>query len=618
MGYYSGSDASESVLGGYEEDSIYLYGGNDTASGGFAGDWIEGGSGNDMLGGGYQDDFLYGEEGNDRIYGGSGNDYIEGGAGGDLMNGGAGDDRFVQDDLREVVGDRINGGSGIDELQLSFGWAGRGVAFTVRDPLLVSRTWGLTFTAVESFSIEGSDYGDAFTGWIYDDDFEGGGGNDRLSGGLGIDHLDGEDGNDVLSGGGDNDNLYGGGGHDRIGGDGGDDALYGATGNDVLGGGTGHDDIEGGRGRDRLFGGSGNDTLYSDEYSNDDAHERDILNAAAGNDRLALGENDVANAGAGVDHVTLHFSESTVGERWNFSAAQKTFNNGAVVVNAEALTYYGGDGIDAIAGGARADQLYGGGRGDRLNGGAGNDFLDGEDGNDLLLGGTGNDRLSHDSGNDRLFGHGGNDTFVIAYDEQALAPYNVAIDGGAGRDRVDFSSLTLGAVVDLLAQSRNDGLAHGKRIANVEVLDGTALDDSFAGTHARNVLGGDSGGDYLAGRGGNDWLAGNGGSDMLVGGAGRDAFDFTDYGSGWMADTVADFRRGQDDLRFDRSDFGAGLRLVNSANPLATTGRPTLTFETDTDRLWYDADGASDTDSPDLLMTLNGVNGLAWSDFNFV
>ena len=133
------------------------------------------------------------------------------------------------------------------------------------------------------------------------------------------------------------------------------------------------------------------------------------------------------------------------------------------------------------------------------------------------------------------------------------------------------------------------------------------------------MLRGDSGDDVLVGRGGGDRLAGNGGSDHLVGGAGRDVFDFGDYGSGWMADTVADFTRGQDKLLFDRSDFGAGaLRIVNSPNPLATAAGPTLTFETDTRRLWFDADGVRDGDSPDLLMTLNGVNGLAASDFMFI
>ena len=59
----------------------------------------------------------------------------------------------------------------------------------------------------------------------------------------------------------------------------------------------------------------------------------------------------------------------------------------------------------------------------------------------MLLGGAGNDRLSTNSGNDRLFGNAGDDIFTIAFDENVLMPYNVIVDGGAGRDEVDFSSL---------------------------------------------------------------------------------------------------------------------------------------------------------------------------------
>jgi hypothetical protein len=86
-----------------------------------------------------------------------------------------------------------------------------------------------------------------------------------------------------------------------------------------------------------------------------------------------------------------------------------------------------------------------------------------------------------------------------------------------------------------------------------------------------------------------------------------------------MADTVTDFKRGLDKLLFDRSDFGDGaLRIVNSESVLATSPVPTLTFETDSKRLWFDADGSGATESPDLLVTLHGVNALAASDFLFV
>lgn len=620
MGYFNGTDAPENVVGGYEIDSIYGNGGNDTLAGGFATDYLYGGLGNDLLSGGYQDDYLYGEDGNDRLFGGSGDDYFSGGAGRDYMDGGTGDDRFSQSWLADVVGDTLIGGGGMDELELEFDGAGAGVVFTATDPLVTARIAGFTYVGIEMFDIDGSLYGDRFAGWVYNDTFAGGGGNDTMFGGLGIDYLTGDDGNDSLYGGGDDDYVSGGAGFDYLSGDGGDDDLVGGSENDILLGGTGNDDLEGNSGADRLDGGTGNDTLTSDSYLSDDGRERDTLSGGDGQDWLAFGQNDIVNAGSGFDRVTVDFSSSTFNERWTFSPAAKTFNNGAYLVNAEVLSYDGGSGVDEITGNVQADTLRGGGGSDTLNGAGGDDSLDGGAGNDVLLGLDGDDSFYSDSGHDKLFGNAGNDRFMIGFDENVLLPYSVTIDGGAGRDEVDFTSGTLGAVVDLIAQANNAGLAYGKRISNVEALDGTYHDDSFAGTQFGDALRGDGGDDVLVGRGGNDRLAGNAGSDILVGGAGADVFDFLDYyGSDWMADTITDFTRGQDKLLFDQDALGgAGLRLVNSANPLATTAAPTLTFETDTGRLWFDADGALDRESPDLLMTLNGVGALAWSDFALV
>lgn len=619
MGYYEGSNATERVIGTYEDDTIYLYGGNDTANGGFATDWIYGGTGNDLLFGSYQDDYLHGEEGNDRLHGDSGDDYLDGGPGRDVLYGGSGDDLFVHTSLSEAAGDTLFGGEGIDRLRLYFDEASAGVTFAARDPLITWQVAGFTLSQIERFDIEGSRFNDRLTGWIYDDSLSGGGGNDRIVGGLGRDTLRGDDGNDILDGGEDDDFLYGGAGNDQLGGGAGNDNLEGNAGNDILNGGAGNDDLEGNSGADRLDGGAGNDTLYSDTYLDGDDRVRDTLSGGTGSDHLLMGQNDIGNAGPGSDRVTLDFSESAFNERWVFTPAAKTFANGAFIANAEALTYYGGRGVDRIAGGALGDDLNGGAGHDNLSGGGGNDRLDGEEGNDVVQGGGGNDRIFHDSGNDRLYGNAGNDHFTIAFDENVARPYGVRIDGGAGTDTVSFSSLTLGAIVDLADQSKNDGLAYAKRLVGVEVLEGTSLDDTFAGTNRRDVFRGGNGDDVLAGRGGNDRLVGGGGSDRLVGGAGADVFDFSDYGSGWMADTITDFKRGQDKLLFDRSDFGDGsLRIVNSASVLATTPVPTLTFETDSKRLWFDADGSGATDSPDLLVTLHGVNALAASDFLFV
>src|SRR5689334_12136453 len=62
---YYGSNASETVNGDWQHNTMYLYGGNDTATGA---------GGNDVLDGGLGNDNLSGDAGNDKLLGGDGND----------------------------------------------------------------------------------------------------------------------------------------------------------------------------------------------------------------------------------------------------------------------------------------------------------------------------------------------------------------------------------------------------------------------------------------------------------------------------------------------------------------------------------------------------------------
>lgn len=624
MARINGNDAANRLVGTYFDDEIHGLGGNDTLLGGFGDDDLYGGIGNDQLNGGDQDDRLDGGAGNDILDGGNGNDYFIGGSGSDLMRGGAGNDTFDQRNLAEVAGDTIFGGAGIDRLLLDFDLISAGINFRITDPLTtvnirLGTAPAFSFREIESFSITGSTFNDTLTGWLHDDNLSGGDGNDLLVGDLGRDTLDGDAGNDTLRGGGDDDFLYGGDGNDRLFGDAGNDRLEGESGNDTLNGGTGRDTLEGGGGLDLLAGGMGDDLLFSgNAYSNDNGTERDVLNGEGGNDTIWMGLNDHANGGLGIDQVHVNFTQTAAMISWQFSAAAKVFANGARVAHFEILNYEGGSGRDSITGGAYGDRMEGNDGNDVLNGAGGNDTLDGGRGNDLLIGGIGHDTLYHTSGNDTLQGNQGDDLFSIGFDGRVALPYRVLIDGGVGVDTVSFFSSVMGAVVDLANQSRNDGLAFGKTLRNIEVIEGTTNDDTFLGSALADVLIGGGGADVLNGRGGNDILQGGSGADILTGGAGRDVFDFTDYSSGWEGDLITDFQRGQDKMRFERSDFGPNLQLVNALAPVARTDAATLIFETDAKRLWYDADGNGQGESPVLLVTLTGVNQLAMSDFIFV
>ncbi|HIK06551.1 MAG TPA: hypothetical protein IGS40_17835 [Trichormus sp. M33_DOE_039] len=89
-----GTDASDFLNGGFE---------NDTIRGGLSADVINGGLGSDRL---------FGEEGGDFINGDYGNDYIDGGIDGDFLNGGLGNDTIIGD----AGDDLLNGGFGHDQL----------------------------------------------------------------------------------------------------------------------------------------------------------------------------------------------------------------------------------------------------------------------------------------------------------------------------------------------------------------------------------------------------------------------------------------------------------------------------------------------------------------------
>ncbi len=93
-GTFSGTSASELLLGSSGTDDISAGGGNDCVLAGGGNDTLGGGAGTDVLLGGSGDDTLLGGGGNDWLYGGPGSDSLSGGAGTDDCHGGgqAGDE----------------------------------------------------------------------------------------------------------------------------------------------------------------------------------------------------------------------------------------------------------------------------------------------------------------------------------------------------------------------------------------------------------------------------------------------------------------------------------------------------------------------------------------------
>jgi len=224
---------------------------------------------------------------------------------------------------------------------------------------------------------------------------------------------------------------------------------------------------------------------------------------------------------------------------------------------------FGEGGNDILQGGWADDRLIGGAGDDNLQGGAGNDTLEG-DGEGSGTSGSFNDILAGGGGDDLLIGGRGAD----------------AINGGGGIDTLSFAASTSGVSADL-ANGGTGGDAAGDTYASIEIVIGSAFDDSLGGDGADNEIRGNDGNDTLAGSDGDDRLLGakgddtlngGGGDDLLNGGGGRDSFsggegdDIVNTGAGADEAGGGD---GDDTLNGQGGDDvlngGAGNDIVNGA-----------------------------------------------------
>ncbi|MFN0192767.1 MAG: hypothetical protein ACKVP5_12480 [Aestuariivirga sp.] len=182
----TGTDTGLAHNGGFENDTINAFGGDDkvrgfegddVVSGGEGNDTIDGGEGDDLIDGGNGDDFIVDGRGNDTITAGAGRDTILILSGNDFVNGGAGRDML---DFRNHVGP-----IGISLADNSFDDPGD------RDQLI--------FTSIED--VRGTSQNDVITGSLAANFLLGFLGNDRLDGAGGADLLEGGLGADLMSGG---------------------------------------------------------------------------------------------------------------------------------------------------------------------------------------------------------------------------------------------------------------------------------------------------------------------------------------------------------------------------------------------------------------------------------
>ncbi|MDO6523862.1 calcium-binding protein [Shimia thalassica] len=499
----------------------------------------------DTLVGGAEDDFLTGYGNVDRIVGGPGNDTIVAGLGADHVWGGGGQDVF-QGRFQDWTNDRLYDFSvedviyipgteiSADQIDIWHNWYNTESADFVRIDIdgdgsiqygtdayfwtyvrLPNYVFSITHQDGGSFLRLGSVTAVDLAGDAGDNLLEGTAGIDTLSGLGGDDTLSGDLGVDILAGGGGNDTYFirnplvditelAGEGHDHvitlgnsfnlpdhvedltIRREGGANTTAFAAGNaldnlihveneetdftnyyEILGNG-GNDTLIGAAGDDRIIAGDQNDSLVGNAGN-------DFLHGRAGSDTLIGGDGDDVLFGGAQDPENEHYSSvPDLGDELYGMAGDDN-----LIGAAGNDLLYGGHGRDWVSGGYGADTLVGQQGNDTLSGGVTADEIHGNDGNDFINGGFGFDRVNGGDGADKFFhvgvaGHGsdwiqdydaaegdilfyGGGLGVATADDFMIQRANTANAGDAGVDEIFVTHIPsdniLWALVDGDAQS---------------------------------------------------------------------------------------------------------------------------------------------------------------------
>jgi Ca2+-binding RTX toxin-like protein len=275
-----------------------------------------------------------------------------------------------------------------------------------------------------------------------------------------------------------------------------------------------------------------------------------------------------------------------------------------------------------------------------LRGSYGNDLLVGSSGYQNLQGSYGNDTLKGGDGSDLLFGFNGADK--AATNKSTLYTDNDWLDGGAGNDllRGDFGNDTL--IGGVGADTMEGGIGSDSYVVDdlgdiVTELPGGGVDNvrssvsytlavnveslTLTGTSNRSGTG-NALANTIAGNTGNNRIDGGAGNDTLSGAAGLDVFRFSSAPSATInVDTINGFISADDSIELENAVFtklvsvgglAAGNFQANTAGS-AMDGNNYVVYETDTGKLFYDADGGGAGESL-LIATLTGAPTLTHAD----
>jgi len=560
----TGSSAADLFYADAAVNSFVGGGGQDTVS--YAGD-SSGGLTIDLTGRGYGSGYASGDSysGIAAVIGSSGNDTFIGGIGSGLgtMDGAAGSD-WVDYDYVEVVYGR---GVTVD-LTNSANNAGGASKDRLLNIENIKGTGGndLFYASSDTNSFIGNGGTDIVS---YARDSSGGLVLDQTGRGLGTGYASGDSytGIATLVGGAGNDTFIGGtaAGSATMDGAGGTNWISyqypgssGVTVNlttGVNGGAAGNDhfvNIE------NVQGSSGNDTFFAD---------------AAANSFVGGGGTDVVSY-AGLTAVTV---DQTGGNRGTGAASGDSYGGIATIV--------GGSGNDTFVGGTAAGSATmdgaGGSNWVTYQNATGSATLD-------LSGGTANggaalnDRLLNianivaSSHGDTLTGNSADNSFISGAGADS-------IEGGGGRDTVDYSADANSHTIDLASNANHGGSAEGDTLTNIDVVIGGNGGDTLTGNAAASTT--------LIGGTGNDLLAGGSAADYFNGGAGADVVTYAGLGAATIDQTAGNHGTGA----------ASGDLYVNVETIVGSSGVDTFVGGT--------ASGSA---------TMDGGGGRDWIDYEYL
>lgn len=515
-----GLAGDDALVGGSGDDTLLGGTGDDTLSGGAGADALDGGAGADAMVGGSDDDSYvvddagdlvteYAHEGYDQVSSsinyvlpehveklvltgsairGMGNslsnhlvgnglaNMLDGAQGADLLDGAGGDDRYVVDNVGDVVLERP--GEGNDTV------------FTSVDYVLSANVENMVLTG-SAITATGNDLNNTLVGSASANTMTGGAGNDVLAGGQG---------NDVMMGGVGNDTYL----------------WNQGDGRDVITDTSGVDGV-------RFGAGITLDSLSAREYTVDGQRRVFISVLDADGEERADQGIDFALDATTVTRTIYDRRGRPIG-----TESETTYSSPVEAFVLADGTVFTLDQLKPPV--VCADGTW---SNDTLTGSRADDQMDGWLGNDTLYGRSGNDTLIGGNGRDRLFGEGGHDQLLGGNDDDYLQGEtgNDVLDGDNGRD-----VLLGGAGNDNLSGGNDSDILDGGT-GQDQLSGGNGEDELWAGAGDDQLSGGNDS-DLLAGGAGNDLLDGGNGADVIVAGDGHDNIlaghdsDFIDAGAG--------------------------------------------------------------------------------------